>query len=297
MDFLKITDLEPDTLQNLIDRSIHYRKNRGKTQKTLEDHDIGLFFEEYSTRTRVSLSVAVSELGGTPHMLNKHELQITRGEEIGDTAQVLSRYLDGLTARMLDQKALEEFAEKSEMPIINAMTKKHHPCQTLADLQTIKEKKGKLEDLKYAWIGDTNNVCNSAILGNAMAGIETWIASPRKYQPDEEILSQAEPYNPEIHITEDPLKAVENADIIYTDVWISTGMEDEAEQRKKDFRGYKVTEDLIKHAKKDTIVMHCMPIDGKEIEREVVEGPHSVIIDQAENRLHSSKAILNHIYR
>ncbi|OUJ18186.1 Ornithine carbamoyltransferase ArgF [Methanonatronarchaeum thermophilum] len=297
MDFLKITDITPETLHQLIEKATKYRKNPKKHPKTLKEHNIGLFFEEYSTRTRVSLSVAVSELGGTPHMLNKHELQITRGEEIGDTAAVLSRYLDGLTARMLDQKALKEFAEKSEMPIINAMTKKHHPCQTLADLQTIKEKKGKLKNLKYTWIGDTNNVCNSAILGNAMTGIKTTIATPKKYQPNKEILNEAQQYNPDITITEDPIQAVKNADIIYTDVWISTGMEKEAEQRKKDFKGYQVTKNLIKHAKKDAIIMHCMPIDGKEITRQVVESPNSVIIDQAENRLHSSKALLNHIYQ
>ncbi|WGI17800.1 ornithine carbamoyltransferase [Methanonatronarchaeum sp. AMET-Sl] len=296
MDFLKITDIEPETLHQLIDKAIQYKKTP-KPQKTLKTHDIGLFFEEYSTRTRVSLSVAVSQLGGMPHMLNKHELQITRGENIRDTAKVLSRYLDGLTARMLDHKALKEFAEKSDMPIINAMTKKHHPCQTLADLQTIKEKKGKLKNLNLAWIGDANNVCNSTILGNAMTGIKTTIASPKKYQPTKEILQEAEKYNSNIKITEDPIKAVQNADIIYTDVWISTGTEKEAEQRKKHFQGYQVNQDLIKHAKKDTIIMHCMPIDGKEITRQVVEGQNSVIIDQAENRLHSSKALLNHIYK
>ncbi|OKY77168.1 MAG: Ornithine carbamoyltransferase ArgF [Candidatus Methanohalarchaeum thermophilum] len=294
MDLLKITNLGKKDLKDLLKKTdiLKEKKIRGKPHKELESKSVGLLFEEPSTRTRISFSVGCSDLGMHSLYLKEEDLQIRRGENIKDTGNVISRYLDSLVIRALDHQKIKKLAQHSTIPIINAMSKKYHPCQAIADLYTIKEKKDQLRDLKFAWIGDANNVCNSNILGNSMMDIETRIASPKGYEPEKKVIKEAQKYQGDIKIFNDPYKAVEDSDIIYTDVWISTGDDRDPSEIKQDFKEFKVTQELVNQAKPDAIVMHCMPIKGNEITREVVESTQSVIYDQAENRLHTEKALL-----
>jgi ornithine carbamoyltransferase len=245
----------------------------------------------------VSFEVAIAQLGGHPVFLPAQEIQLGRGETVADTARVLSRYLDALVIRTFGQDRLEEWARHATIPVINGLTDSHHPCQILADLMTIDEKKGRLAGLVVAYVGDGNNVAHSLLEGCAMMGITCRIAAPAGYQPDAEVVKWAEVQAAKtgsgIQVGEDPRGAARGADVLYTDVWTSMGQEAEASKRVGVFRPYQVNAELLRLAKPDAIVLHCLPAHrGEEITDDVMEGPRSVIFDQAENRLHVQKAVL-----
>ncbi len=291
-DLLALRSLSPSEIRTLLDRA----KTRAAS-RALAGKSIGLFFEKASTRTRVSFEVAIAQLAGHPVFLPAQEIQLGRGETIADTARVLSRYLDALVIRTFGQDRLEEWARYATIPVINGLTDSHHPCQILADLLTIDENKRRLAGLVVAYVGDGNNVAHSLLEGCAMMGMTCRIAAPAGYAPDAEIAKWAEiqagKTGGAVWIGEDPRKAATGADVLYTDVWTSMGQEAETSTRVNVFRPYQINADLVRLAKPDAIVMHCLPAHrGEEITDEVMEGPRSVIFDQAENRLHIQKAIL-----
>jgi ornithine carbamoyltransferase len=262
-----------------------------KCQKTL-----GLLFYKASTRTRVSFSAAMYQLGGQVLDLNPSVTQVSRGEPIADTARVLDRYLDILAIRTFDQRDLQTFADYANIPIINALSDLEHPCQVLADLQTMQESFGSLTGLTLTYVGDGNNVAHSLMLGCAMAGVNVRVASPANYQPLEAIVDQATAIadgRTEVIVTLDPIAATKGTHVIYTDVWASMGQEDLAESRIPIFQPYQVNEALLEHADREAIVLHCLPAHrGEEITDGVIEGPQSRVWDQAENRMHAQKALL-----
>ncbi len=272
---------------------------KGVYKTPLKNKSLAMIFEKSSTRTRVSFEVAMTQLGGHALFLSPKDMQIGRGETIADTAKVLSRYVDGIMYRAFSHTNMVELARHASVPVINGLDDVEHPCQILADLLTVKEKKGTFKGRKLAYVGDGNNVCHSLILGCAAVGMDIAVATPRGYEPDGNIVDRAEHYTKaSIDITHNPQDAVTNADVVYTDVWVSMGDEDEAEIRKQKFRPYQVNSALLSHAKKDAIVMHCLPAHrGLEITDEVMDGPHSVVFDQAENRLHAQKAVLVKLLR
>ena len=291
-DLLALRSLSPDDVRRLIDRAKAKAPSRALAGKA-----VGIFLEKASTRTRVSFEVAIAQLGGHPVFLPAQEIQLGRGETVADTARVLSRYLDALVIRTFGQDRLEEWARHATIPIINGLTDSHHPCQILADLMTIDEKKGRLAGLEVAYVGDGNNVAHSLLEGCAMMGMTCRIAAPAGYQPDAEVVKWAEVQAAKtgggIQVGEDPRVAVRGADVLYTDVWTSMGQEAEAPKRRGVFRPYQINADLLRLAKPDAIVLHCLPAHrGEEITDDVMEGPQSVIFDQAENRLHVQKAVL-----
>lgn len=252
-----------------------------------------MIFEKNSTRTRVSFEVAMTDFGGHSLYLNSRDIQIERGETIEDTARTLSGYLHGIIARVLSHETVKKLAEFSTIPVVNALSDMEHPCQILADFMTIMEHKNRFEGLKFAWIGDGNNVCNSALLGSAIMGMEFSIACPKGYEPKTEFLEQAKALGGKFTITDDPKTAAKDADIIYTDVWVSMGDEAEEEKRLRDFASFQVNAELLGDAKPDVIVMHCLPARrGFEITDEVMDGPNSVVYEEAENRLHAHKALI-----
>jgi len=257
-----------------------------------------MIFQKPSTRTRVSFEVAMSDLGGRALYLRWDDLQLGRGETVADTARVLSRYVDGIMARVFSHKDLEELAKYADIPVINGLSDLTHPCQILADLLTILEKKAVLKGLKLAFVGDGNNVCNSLLIGCTKMGMNISVATPKKYRPKEEIIQwameNAQESGSKVEILESPEEAVKDADVIYTDVFVSMGEEKVAKEKLQAFQGYQVNRELVKHAKKDYIFMHCLPAHrGQEVTDEVIDDPvHSVVWDQAENRLHAQKAVL-----
>jgi len=256
---------------------------------------LGLLFQKASTRTRVSFTVAMYQLGGQVIDLNSSVTQVGRGEPTVDTARVLDRYLDVLAIRTFEQQELETFASYAKIPVINALTDLEHPCQVLADLQTVKEQFGQLEGLTLTYVGDGNNMANSLMLGCALVGMNVRIAAPSGYEPDGAIAQRAREIAPgsEVLVTQDPIEAVKGAHVVYTDVWASMGQEDLAEGRLPIFQQYQVNEKLLSHADKRAIVLHCLPAHrGEEITDEVMEGAKSLVWDQAENRLHAQKALL-----
>lgn len=264
--------------------------------KPLTDKYLGMVFEKSSTRTRVSFEVGMHQLGGTPLYLSSNDLQIGRGEPISDTARVLSRFLDCVMIRAKSHESVAELIKYADIPIINGLTDKEHPCQTFADLLTIKEYKGDF-NRKFVFVGDGNNVCNSLLLGAAYTGMDMTVACPEGYEPDEEIYNLAQKEAKQtastINIEHDVNKAVKGADILYTDVWVSMGDEAESEERQKVLKDYQINSALLSQAKDDAIVMHCLPaIRGQEITDDVMTSRQSAIWDQAENRLHAQKAIL-----
>lgn len=264
--------------------------------KPLTDKYLGMVFEKSSTRTRVSFEVGMHQLGGTPLYLSSNDLQIGRGEPISDTARVLSRFLDCVMIRAKSHESVAELIKYADIPIINGLTDKEHPCQTFADLFTIKEYKGDF-NRKFVFVGDGNNVCNSLLLGAAYTGMDMTVACPEGYEPDEEIYNLAQKEAKQtastINIEHDVNKAVKGADILYTDVWVSMGDEAESEERQKVLKDYQINSELLSQAKGDAIVMHCLPaIRGQEITDDVMTSSQSAIWDQAENRLHAQKAIL-----
>ncbi len=295
--YLQVADLDRQSLLGLIERAIELKdmRNKGIEYMPATGKVVGMMFEKASTRTRISFEAAMYQLGGSVSFMAKRDLQLDRGEPLSDTARVLARYLDCLVVRTYGQHIVEELAKWSDIPVINGLTDAHHPCQILSDIMTVIEHKGpELTSLKVAWIGDGNNMAHSWIQAASRLGFPLYLACPSGYHPDEEILSRAkaEASSP-IEVVEDPLEAVKEADVINTDVWASMGQEDEAAERKKIFMPYQVNAELLKHAKDDCIVLHCLPAHkGEEITEDVLEGPRSVVWDQAENKMHLHKAVL-----
>jgi ornithine carbamoyltransferase len=294
-DFLSISDLAPLELQGLIGEAeiLKEERKRGQIREDLKGKSLAMIFEKASTRTRISFEVGMAEMGGIPLFLNPQDTQLGRGEEIRDTARVLSRYVAGVMIRAHRHKTLEEFAEYASIPVINGLSDQEHPCQILADLMTVKERFGGLAGRKIAWIGDGNNVCNSWVLAAPLTGIDLRIAAPEGYGPAEEILAAARAKGGAIRLTDSPEDAARGADVLYTDVWVSMGDEKERESRMESLHSYSITKDLLDFASPQAIVMHCLPAHrGEEITNEVMESPRSAIWDQAENRLHAQKALL-----
>lgn len=296
---LKLGDLTREeilSVLNLADQLKYERKN-GVATDYLKGKKLGMIFQKSSTRTRVSFEVGMYELGGQALFLSDRDLQIGRGEPIEDTARVLSRYLDGVMIRTFAQKEVEDFAKYGSIPVINGLTDYCHPCQVLADLMTIRERKGSFKGMKLCFIGDGNNMANSLMVGAIKTGMSFSIACPKGYEPDEEIVRWAKE-NGEAIITEDVKEAAQNADVLYTDVWASMGQEGEKEKREKAFRGFQINADVMRVAKKDAMVLHCLPAHrGEEITADVFEAHAEEIFDEAENRLHAQKAIMCKLMR
>jgi len=292
---LSIADLEKEELSEILKLAEKLKEERYKGVVTdyLKNKSLAMIFELPSTRTRVSFEVAMTDLGGHALYLGWDELQLGRGEPIKDTARVLSRYVHAVMMRVRDHSTVEEFAKYSAVPVINGLSNLEHPCQVIADLLTIYEYRGDFKDVTLAWVGDGNNVCNSMILAAALTGMKMIVSTPENYDPNPEIVKKAKEMGGKLQFVRDPKEAVKEADVIYTDVWTSMGQEAEKEARMAAFQPYQVSDDLLKLSKDDVVVMHCMPAHrGEEITDEVIEGKHSIIFDQAENRLHAQKAIL-----
>ncbi|MEL6468101.1 MAG: ornithine carbamoyltransferase [Cyanobacteria bacterium J06623_4] len=291
---LSLADLTPDEMTHLLTTAAHIKS--GKINPQCPKKILGLVFKKASTRTRVSFSSAMYKLGGQVIDLNANLTQIGRGEPTADTARVLDRYLDVLAIRTYDQAEVEEFARYTSIPVINALTDLEHPCQVLADLLTVQEAFGSLQGLTMTYLGDGNNVAHSLILGCALVGMNVRVATPEGYAPDEAIVTAATDISQgksEVHVTQDPKAAVEGAHVLYTDVWASMGQEDLAETRIPIFEPYQINDAALAIAHSEAIVLHCLPAHrGEEITESVMEGPHSRIWDEAENRMHAQQALL-----
>lgn len=298
-DFISLHDCTSEEVEQLLKLALKLKKEvkEGIPHPILKGKTLGMIFSKSSTRTRVSFEVGMVQLGGYPLFLSSNDIQLGRGETVHDTAKVLERYLDGIMIRTFDHKDVLDLAKYADIPIINALTDLLHPCQVMADLQTIYEKKGTLEGLKLAYIGDGNNMAHSLMYGCAKAGMNCAVASPGNYMPDDGVLQNArddfKKTGKSLVITEDPAEAAKDADVIYTDTWVSMGMEAEKEERIKVFMPYQVNAELMKNAKEDAIFLHCLPAyRGYEVTEEVIDGKQSAIFDEAENRLHAQKAIM-----
>ncbi len=296
-DLISILDIEDELHELLrIAGEIKKKHKNGESFTPLEGKSLGMIFEKPSTRTRISFEVGTTQLGGHALYLSPRDMQLGRGETIADTARVLSRYVDGIMYRAFDHDMMVELAENSDIPVINGLDDVEHPCQIMADLLTIKEEKNDF-DQKLVYVGDGNNVCNSLMLGSALVGMDMTACVPEGYDPNQEIFEKAVELGKENDTKIDrmrrPKEAVKDADVIYTDVWVSMGDEEEKERRMNDFEGYQINKGLLEKADEDVIVMHCLPAHrGVEITDEVIDGPHSVVFDQAENRLHAEKALM-----
>lgn len=295
-DLLNVYELTLADFDMIFNNSVRLKKalREGKPHASLKGKTLGMIFDKSSTRTRISFEVGIYQLGGIALYLNSRDTQIGRGETIADSARMMSRYLNGIMIRTYAQATVEELAAAATIPVINGLTDLQHPCQILGDLFTIKEKKGTYEGLKIAYIGDGNNIANTWIDAAARLPFELALACPEGYDPDARILARGMKEAKEgITLCRDPLEAAQKADILYTDVWASMGQEAEQEERKKVFKYYQINKKVLKEAKKDVLVMHCLPAHrGEEIAADVIDGPHSVVIDEAENRLHVQKAIM-----
>jgi ornithine carbamoyltransferase len=297
-DVLSIEDLTTEDIEDIFAMTDFLKSREGQSHRPLSGKSVGLYFEKPSTRTRVSFEVGIYQLGGHPIYLDTKSLQIGRGESISDTARILSGYLDCIVARTLKDETVRELALYADIPVINALTDLEHPCQALGDIYTVKEHFGDYRGLRFSFVGDGNNVANSLLLLCSKLGIDFTIASPKGYEIREEIkekaLKNAKVSKASISFYNDPSEAVRDANIIYTDVWVSMGEENEAERRYADFQGFQVNSSLIRLAHSDVRIMHCLPaMRGKEITDEVMDGPNSIIFKQAENRLHTQKGILS----
>lgn len=293
--FLTIFDLSKNELKGLLDRAAELKQLRknGGLPKPLAGQSWALLFEKSSTRTRVSFEVGVNLLGGNAFYLSSDQIQLGRGEPLEDTARILSRYVDGLIVRTFGHDRITILAEWGTIPVINGLTDLCHPCQLLADLQTIQERLGTVEDFKAAWIGDGNNMAYSWIASATVLGFPLSLACPPGYEPDPAVLAKAAELGAEVKVFHDPAQAVAGANVINTDVFASMGQEDEAAERLKDFAGFQVNQELVDKAEPGAIVLHCLPAHrGEEITEEVLEGPRSAVFDQAENRLHAQMAVL-----
>ena len=291
---LKMMDLSTEEIieiLNLADQ-LKYELKNGIPHDHLKGKTLGMIFRKASTRTRVSFETGMYQLGGNPLYLSASDMQIGRGEPIQDTARVLSRYIDGIMIRTFDQAEVENLAEYGNIPIINGLTDLSHPCQVLADLMTIREYKGKLDGLKMCYIGDGNNMANSLIVGGLKTGMSVSVACPENYHPAATTLAFAKKYDC-FELTDDPIKAAKDADVIFTDVWASMGQEGEAEIRKKAFKGFQINDEVMAVAKPDAMVQHCLPAHREEeITAKVFEEHANEIFDEAENRLHAQKAVM-----
>ena len=295
---LTLSELSKKEFSELIDYSIKLKKEskKGQNKQLLKNKTLTMIFQKPSTRTRVSFEVGMFQLGGHAINLSSSDMQLSRGESIEDTSKTLSRYTDCIMARVYDHDLLEKLSEFATVPVINGLSNSFHPCQILADFMTIKEKKKKLEGLKIAWIGDGNNVCNSMIYGSALAEMKMSIATPKGFEPNKKVVKEAGEFS-EIEITDHPQKAIKNADVVVTDTFTSIHNTD-PKRSKKFLPKYQVNSDLMKLAKKDAIFMHCLPAKrGNEVTSSVIDGPQSVVWDEAENRLHTQKALLVFLIR
>jgi ornithine carbamoyltransferase len=293
MNLISIADLSREDILRLIQSAEAFRARRGRHGQPLEGKSLAMIFEKPSTRTRVSLEVAAWELGGHPLYLSANELQLGRGETIADTARVLSRYVHGITARVHSHGTVLQLAEHASVPVINALSDWEHPLQILADLQTIRQNFRALDGLRIGWIGDGNNVCNSLILASAILRMEITVASPPGYGPKAEILEEARSLGGSPRVVEEPEEAAGGADVLVTDTWVSMGDEAEEAERLRVFGRYQINSQLMDLAGEGAIALHCLPAHrGQEITDEVMDGPRSRVFDEAENRMHTSKAVM-----
>jgi len=298
-DFIALIDYSQEELYFLLDLADELKRKQkaGEVYQPLKGKTLGMIFEKSSTRTRVSFEVGMYQLGGHALFLSRNDLQLGRGETIRDSAMTLSRFLDGIMIRTYAHRGVIELARAATIPVINGLTDLAHPCQALADYMTIREKKGRLQGIKLAYVGDGNNMSHSLMMGAAKFGVHIAVATPEGYEPDEEVTAltreQIAKHGGSLTVVRDPKEAVDGADVVYTDVWASMGMEAEREEREIKFRDYQVNDELVKYAKPDYLFMHCLPAyRGKEVTESVIDGEHSIVFDQAENRLHAQKAIL-----
>ncbi|MEW5933623.1 MAG: ornithine carbamoyltransferase [Bacillota bacterium] len=298
-DVVSLADLTAEEIMQVVATAEHFKMmaKAGMQPRPLVGKTLGMIFHKPSTRTRVSFEVAMAQLGGHALNLTAAELQLRRGETIADTGRVLSRYLDAIMIRTYSHADVVELAQAATIPVINGLTDFSHPCQILGDLLTIKEKKGRLEGIKLAYVGDGNNVAHSLLFGGSKVGMHVVVATPRGYEPDAGVVERASEFarasGGRVEVVTDPLQAVADADVVYTDVWASMGQEAQEEERRRVFGPYQVNGDLMARAGPGSVFMHCLPAHrGQEVTDEVIDGPQSVVWDQAENRLHIQKAIL-----
>lgn len=295
---LKMLDLSKEEILDILNLAdqLKYENKNGIEHHILKGKTLGMIFQKSSTRTRVSFETGMYQLGGQALFLSNRDLQIGRGEPVQDTARVLSRYLDGIMIRTFEQKEVEDLAKYGSIPVINGLTDFCHPCQVLADLMTIREFKGRFEGLKMCYIGDGNNMANSLIVGGLKVGMEVSIACPKDYQPAAEVLEFAKGYGEKFSMTDVPLEAAKDADVLFTDVWTSMGEEAETEKRKIAFKGYQINDDIMAVAKADAMVQHCLPAHREEeITEKVFEAHANEIFEEAENRLHAQKAVMDKV--
>jgi ornithine carbamoyltransferase len=294
-DFLSILDISKTELEQIITEAKHLKELRkqGVVHDQLRGKSLAMIFEKSSTRTHISFEVGMNELGGHALFLNARDMQIWRGEEIRDTARAASRYVSGIMIRAYKHSTIEEFARYATIPVINGLSDLEHPCQLLADIMTMQEHFGSTGDLRVAWVGDGNNVCNSLILSTVLTGYSVTVATPGGYEPSEEIVKKARSLGGKVNLVKSPELAVKDAHVIVTDTWVSMGDDAERDERLKTFSGYTVDAGLMRHASPDARVLHCLPAHrGEEIADEVMEGGQSLVWDEAENRLHAQKALL-----
>jgi ornithine carbamoyltransferase len=303
-DFVSMDDIDRVQFLEIIRDAGILKKEKEKTmeKQPLKGKVLAMIFEKQSLRTRVTFEAGIYELGGMGIYLAPDDISIGKRETVEDTAKNLSRWVSGIMARTYAHATVTGLAENSTVPVINGLSDLEHPCQILADFQTIYEKKGKLENIKLAFIGDGNNVCNSMLLASGLMGVDFRVAHPKGYAPNDKIVKQAKKLaastSGKITITNDPKEAADGVDVIYTDVWASMGFKHEAEQRRKDFASFQVNNEIASCANKDYIFMHCLPaIRGEEVTSEIIDGPHSVVFDEAENRLHAQKALMLKLMR
>lgn len=299
-DLISILDITSGELDQLLAMAAGMKEMRreGKPHRCLPGKTLAMIFEKSSTRTRISFEVGMAELGGTALFLSVHDLQIGRGEEIRDTARVASRYVSGVMIRAYRHSTIEEFARYATIPVINGLSDLEHPCQILADIMTIKENFRKTEGIRVGWVGDGDNVCNSLILSSVLTGMEVTVATPPRFQPPEDILGRAHAGGGRVRVVSDPRQAVRDAHVVVTDTWVSMGTEEERDARLRAFSGYTINADMMDLAAPDAIFMHCLPAHrGQEVTDDVIEGPRSVVFDEAENRLHVQKALLAFLMR
>lgn len=292
---LKLMDLSTEEIIDILNLAdqLKYEQKHGIPHNLLKGQTLGMIFQKSSTRTRVSFETGMYQLGGQALFLSSRDLQIGRGEPVQDTARVLSRYLSGIMIRTFEQKEVEDLAAYGSIPIINGLTDYCHPCQVLADLQTVREYKNKLDGLKFCYIGDGNNMANSLTVGALKVGMSVSLGCPEGYYPDQTVIDFAKQYPGKFQIVNDPVQAAADADVLYTDVWASMGQEDEAAKRRLVFKGYQINDDVMASAKSDAMVMHCLPAHREEeITAKVFEEHANEIFDEAENRLHAQKAVM-----
>ncbi|MFJ8237237.1 ornithine carbamoyltransferase [Ureibacillus sp. NPDC094379] len=298
-DLLTLLDYTSEEVEDLITLATQLKKitKAGRCPKLLEGKTLGMIFEKHSTRTRISFEVGMNQLGGKAMFMHSRDMQIGRGEPISDTGHVLSGYLDAIMIRANSHEMVKELANHATIPVVNGLTDLYHPCQALADMETIAENKGQLKGLKIAYVGDGNNVAHSLVIAAAHVGMDISVATPKGYEPSAEIIAKAQEIAKAngslVKVTNDPIEAVKNADAVYADVWTSMGQEEETAKRLVDFKGYQINDELVRHAKPDYMFLHCLPAHREEeVASSVIDGPNSYIFEQAENRLHAQKAVL-----